>query len=757
MRERILLVDDEKPFCLTLKRALERRGYRVDTAFDGKSAIALAQELAFDLMVVDVRMPDISGIEALQAVKDVQPRVEGIVITGYASYEAPVNAIKLGVRDYLGKPFELDEFLASIERVLGQARETRQRTRQTSRARQAYLESLRLLARSFGPPCEPNGRARSAAVALGLGRQQADQVEILAALTRLGRTEKLTDMGRERAREHWMVLQEALEPVDELRGLLPVLLALYERFDGQGFPDALQGEEIPLAARVMTAAAVRAEGAEADGWLDPSVVEALEVAAPEAPEGDSSSVLEAQYASLLRLAAAYREAGDPHTAAQALDLASAAAARMGDPQKQASCLVQQAHLRSGQAAWEAIQQAREVARSAGPTVLAHVRVEEARICQALGRREEAEVALREVHSQFERWQWRYQAVRTRLLLADVYREWRPAESAACLDGVLQACAAHGFDDLLVWEWALAGPLVAGALGTSNGADRQRLLSVLERVGPAALSLWNGSAAPADVRVLFDPSEDAPAGMRLQCLGEFRVMVGTEAVPESAWHGKKSKNLFSYLVLQQGRLVSQDVLLEVFWPDATEERGRHALHQAVHRLRKGLESVAPGTSSYVVQQADTYGFDTKRPYLLDVETFDKQFSRARSSRELEAWLEAERVYGGELLANAPYEDWCGELRDRCQQKYLEVLSALAAGYEAGGQLEAASDFARRLFGLDMSREESARLLMRLLWQAGRRDDALKVYAQCAKVLQEEVGVAPLPETRQLYEKILRGMA
>lgn len=111
----ILLVDDNTTLLQTLAIQLEEDlGYTIHTAENGYDAIELARQHHVDLIVADVRMPGIDGIEAVKQIKEIHPRIRAIIMTGFTSEEAPVRALKLGVDDYIFKPFEADVFIHSI-------------------------------------------------------------------------------------------------------------------------------------------------------------------------------------------------------------------------------------------------------------------------------------------------------------------------------------------------------------------------------------------------------------------------------------------------------------------------------------------------------------------------------------------------------------------------------------------------------------------------------------------------------------------
>jgi len=117
---RILVVDDETVIRDALKRILDDQRFLVETCSSGYGAIELLHKQDFDLIVTDLKMPGMSGIEVLKAVKALQANVPVIIITGYATVDTAVEAMKNGAFDYLTKPFSPDQILAKVDEALKQ-------------------------------------------------------------------------------------------------------------------------------------------------------------------------------------------------------------------------------------------------------------------------------------------------------------------------------------------------------------------------------------------------------------------------------------------------------------------------------------------------------------------------------------------------------------------------------------------------------------------------------------------------------------
>lgn len=115
--EKILIIDDEELMSQFLAETLRRKNYDVETARNGKEGLSLLKKHSFDLLITDMKMPDLTGIEVLQKVKEQAPQMQVIIMTAYGTIENAVEAMKLGAYSYLLKPFTPDAIETLIERV----------------------------------------------------------------------------------------------------------------------------------------------------------------------------------------------------------------------------------------------------------------------------------------------------------------------------------------------------------------------------------------------------------------------------------------------------------------------------------------------------------------------------------------------------------------------------------------------------------------------------------------------------------------
>ena len=112
---RVLVVDDERRFAENTAKLLGRRGFEVKTAFDGFQALeAVRTSAAFDIVILDVKMPGMDGVETLKAIKRLTPAVEVIMLTGHATVDSGTRAMRSGAFDYLLKPCDIENLVAKI-------------------------------------------------------------------------------------------------------------------------------------------------------------------------------------------------------------------------------------------------------------------------------------------------------------------------------------------------------------------------------------------------------------------------------------------------------------------------------------------------------------------------------------------------------------------------------------------------------------------------------------------------------------------
>ena len=117
MGEKVLLVDDEKDFIEALGERMENRGMNVSTTTSAKDAIKRVKKESYDAIVLDLQMPEMDGMEALKAIKKINPNMQVILLTGHATVEKGIEAMKLGAMDLIEKPTDIETIAEKIKKA----------------------------------------------------------------------------------------------------------------------------------------------------------------------------------------------------------------------------------------------------------------------------------------------------------------------------------------------------------------------------------------------------------------------------------------------------------------------------------------------------------------------------------------------------------------------------------------------------------------------------------------------------------------
>jgi DNA-binding NtrC family response regulator len=117
MAEKVLIVDDDKAFLAILAERMQNRGMEVSTADSAAAALKMLEKETYDAVLLDLMMPEMGGIEALQIMRKKQPEVQVIFLTGHPSVSKGVEAMKLGAMDFIPKPVDMNELTEKIHQA----------------------------------------------------------------------------------------------------------------------------------------------------------------------------------------------------------------------------------------------------------------------------------------------------------------------------------------------------------------------------------------------------------------------------------------------------------------------------------------------------------------------------------------------------------------------------------------------------------------------------------------------------------------
>ncbi len=257
-----------------------------------------------------------------------------------------------------------------------------------------------------------------------------------------------------------------------------------------------------------------------------------------------------------------------------------------------------------------------------------------------------------------------------------------------------------------------------------------------------------------------PSESPPA-LDIRCFGRFRIYRDGRLLRPSNFPRRKALTALKILITRQGKPIPKDALIEFLWPEGDPETAGNRLYGVIHALRRGLESQKyPEAPPFILTDGDSYRFNMQAPYRLDVDEFLQGVKRGEELEAggdvgpaLKVYRAAARLYTGDFLEEDRYSDWCSPEREYLRERYLFLLQRIALLLAENGEMENCVKYYRRALLADNLREETHRELMRCLWRAGRRDEALRQYRTCRALLADELGVDPLEETENLYVQVL----
>ena len=320
MQSKVLIVDDDQFALRSMAKVLRGESYEVVTAASGAEAIELLKEDSFDLVLTDLKMPEVDGLEVLRKAREIAPQAVVLILTGYASLESAIEALREGAHDYLLKPCSADELKLKIERGLERVRlaEERQQAQEALRKahdeleirveertaelakvnqelrieiakrkqaeeelRQSHARLRRTLegmvnalvsAIEMGDPYTAGHQRRVTKLACAIAKEMdlpEEQIEgiRMAGLIHdlgkinvpaqiLGKPGPLTELEYGLIKVHPQVGHDALMMIDFPWPVAQIVLQHHERMDGSGYPSGLSGEEIILEARILAVADV---------------------------------------------------------------------------------------------------------------------------------------------------------------------------------------------------------------------------------------------------------------------------------------------------------------------------------------------------------------------------------------------------------------------------------------------------------------------------------------------------------------------
>jgi putative two-component system response regulator len=291
---RILVIDDNAVAREVMSDMLESSGYEVVCASSANEALTLFIDDRIGLVLTDIVMPDLSGLELLESMRLHRPNLPIVLVTGANTRDNLTEALRRGADGLVAKPFTKEELDQALTRALDRAgrseRDLRERllaptlTSALANAIEAreegmrgHCERLTLLAMRLG-------------LTFGLDEEEIETIRLGALLHDIGKigipdrvllkADALSEEETSLMRTHTVIGDNLLEPIELLAAVRPIVRHHHERWDGLGYPDALAGEEIPFGARIMAVAdaveAMSARRVYREPLSEPEIVRELE-------------------------------------------------------------------------------------------------------------------------------------------------------------------------------------------------------------------------------------------------------------------------------------------------------------------------------------------------------------------------------------------------------------------------------------------------------------------------------------------------
>lgn len=284
----VLIVDDEKDVCEMLERYLKSKGYETNSANDGREALEKVKTFKPQVALLDIRMPNMSGMECLKNIKRDYPDTEVIMATAIKDMEPAISCMKEGAYGYQTKPIDLENLSLDIEKAiehrrlvlenrdyqLNLERKVVERTREVQilneKLKGSFIATIRIssgLVEVYDPFLGGHSKrvARLSAKVgsiMKLSNPELVDLEMAALLHEIGmitipeviRNAPLKELKTEEVkiiRNYPILSQAILSPSEELNKAGVIIRHHLEHIDGTGFPDRLKGEDIPIGARIL--------------------------------------------------------------------------------------------------------------------------------------------------------------------------------------------------------------------------------------------------------------------------------------------------------------------------------------------------------------------------------------------------------------------------------------------------------------------------------------------------------------------------
>ncbi len=240
-------------------------------------------------------------------------------------------------------------------------------------------------------------------------------------------------------------------------------------------------------------------------------------------------------------------------------------------------------------------------------------------------------------------------------------------------------------------------------------------------------------------------ENWPWPLKIYTLGTFMVEKDAEPLVFSSKVQQRPLSMLKAMIALGGKEIRQEQLFDLLWPEAEGDAAHNAFKMALSRLRRLIGNEA------VEFRGGKISLKAGRCWV-DALAFERAFLKAEET-QVEEMEKAFALYKGQFLSQDTRHAWIAPMRERLQNKYLGLIRALGRHREQSGNYEKAAQYYRRAIEVDGLAEEFYQHLISCHMRLGRRAEAISVYHHCKKILADELGIKPAPETEVLYKRLM----
>ena len=768
-QRKILVLEDDPDMREALGEALTEDGYLVVLARRGEEAVKLSSQEEFDLVVSDIKMPGMDGLEAVEQIQGHQPGMKSVIVSGYCTEQDSLRAEQLGVSEVINKPFVLDDLLHRIRLLIDEQDRRQQGKEKLADLETGALTSLRIITELIekaqnGPLSKAGGLAAKLAAESDdpKGAFRAELLTLLAGCRELAPELRSPEFG------------------EEMESLVRSVLS---HRTGAGKAEDLNNSRFAEIASLALSTELGADESQPANF-DPALMARLK----DAFDNEASTLRESTAVgrNLLALGKAMEVANDLETAhssyreliADHANTREEVGGRLGlvriallaEDHDHLKVLAEEALLSASKRGetrpvialelglllmWELPDLSRELLRDAWNkyrSINDLTRAGYARLALcALGAdwTEETEQSLSlfmdSKHS-------RLLKKSVKWLLPLLLEQGHPAAKAIQLKfpSELLECLNSGH---LSSE---ARKRVVETFKTTDRPASGSILRILAEDSTKEVSLL------ANRLLHSGDAPESPPLLKIFTFGQFEISFGESKLPPENWKRKKIRHLLAYLASAWRAACSEDKLLEVFWPGPMD-RAKRSLYQATWEVRRLLKMENWPDLDYIQRNNGFLGVNRQEPVWVDIEEFEQTLERANKLVQRNLLSEATPLYSEAVnIARGPYledcyEDWAVQRQNSVSNGLMQAREFLARQALQDGTPQPALQHAQELLVLDSLHQPGQVLVMNSLNKLGQHQEALDRFQTFKRELQEGLQIEPSLDLLRAFEQAKLGLS